>query len=164
MKLEDALRKIVQEETQKLLSEVDHSRNIEVEENITVRDMKTGDMLRVPFKGEYRLFFIVWPGDGEYFHALDLEKMTEREIASFFAHVYDRLSPMARRMMEKTFPRRLTLGPIKKDENFYHDIIKSLGFVKRNYRTPKISNIGDDVIQRVVYKPSLSGEISDYLR
>jgi len=163
MKLKDALRRIVQEETKKILSEVDHSSNIEVKENITVQDMKPGDMLRVPFKGDYRFWFVVWPGDGDKFHAVDFEEMTEREIASFFAHVYDRLSPMARRMMEKTFPRRLTLGPIKKDENFYHDIIKDLDFVRSHYKTPSISNIGDDLIQRVEYKPSLSGEISDYL-
>lgn len=168
------LRRLIREEV-KLITEAgsyNHSSRLKPVKNISTQDIKTGDFIKFEYPSYYgddleeRQLLVLDPGDENgNVRGVDISYTSERVIASIFANLADRMSPMAERMLSKNFPNEYVAGPIPGGhDEFYYDVIKKIPSAKDAYRAFKKSRMGEySLITRMKYKPTLDGDLRDYI-
>lgn len=167
---EDEFRNFVQEQLDVILEsdrDYDHRSNMEVDKNLSLGDIRPGMFIQFPYEteggdGRDREIFVIDPDRSGLVHGLDIGYMRERDIARLFATIHADLSPMAARMLDRTFPREFEAGPIAKDESFYYDVVKQVPEAKQAYRTFRRDRIQGGLISKMNYHPTLSGDLRDY--
>lgn len=155
------LKRIIKEEVSKLLKEAgnyDHSSNLRAKGNVSLRDLKAGDLATFTFvksdgDKEKRQGIVLNPNYKGKLHMLDISYLSQLEVDKFYEAGRETMSQGAAELIDPSVTGKYMLGGALKrydPQKLYHEIIKPAG-LQHGYRTFNISNIDMDLIQKNEY-------------